>query len=244
MSLNGVAEIDKALDMLSKASARSFLKIWASAPSREKSALIEYLTPNLLALIEAGHEEASTLALEQLNWQRAGVELPTELAAKPKYEAIEKSIRFLVVARDSSVLREAIWGMVDRYIKNGHSETILLSSLAAGNGYARQPEPGACSFCLMLASRGAVYASEEHATRVGAPGVVLRGRQKPKDKFHDNCNCRAVEVSDGDGLPPQAVELRKLWIDTFYEAGKPILESTDFESTNPLWKKAVKNFQA
>ena len=43
MSLNGVAEIDKALDMLSKASARSFLKIWASAPSREKAALIEYL---------------------------------------------------------------------------------------------------------------------------------------------------------------------------------------------------------
>ena len=100
MSLNGVAEIDKALNMLSKASARSFLNIWASAPSREKSALIEYLTPNLLALIEAGHEEASTLALEQLNWQRAGVELPTELAAKPKYEAIEESIRFLVVARD------------------------------------------------------------------------------------------------------------------------------------------------
>ena len=66
MSLNGVAEIDKALDMLSKASARSFLKIWASAPSREKAALIEYLTPNLLALIEAGHEEASTLALEQI----------------------------------------------------------------------------------------------------------------------------------------------------------------------------------
>ena len=179
-----------------------------------------------------------------MNWQRAGVELPTELAAKPKYEAIEESIRFLVVARDSAVLREAIWGMVDRHIQNGHNETILLSSLAAGNGYARQPEPGACSFCLMLASRGAVYASAEHASRVGAPGVVMRGFAKKGDRFHDNCKCRAVEVSDGDGLPPQAVELRKLWIDTFYEAGQPILEATDFESTNPLWKKAAKNFQA
>ena len=244
MSLNGVAEIDKALNLLSKASARSFLKIWASAPSREKAALIEYLTPNLLALIEAGHEEASTLALEQLNWQRAGVELPTELAAKPKYEAIEESIRFLVVARDAAVLREAIWGMVDRHIQNGHNETILLSSLAAGNGYARQPEPGACAFCLMLASRGAVYASAEHASRVGAPGVVMRGFAKKGDRFHDNCKCRAVEVSDGDGLPPQAVELRKLWIDTFYEAGQPILEAIDFESTNPTWKKVVKDFQA
>src|SRR5699024_4047983 len=163
------------LDMLSKASARSFLKIWASAPSREKAALIEYLTPNLLALIEAGHEEASTLALEQLNWQRAGVELPTELAAKPKYEAIEESIRFLVVARDSSVLREAIWGMVDRHIQNGHNETSLLSSLAAGHGYARQPEPGASASRLMLASPAARYASAEHPSTDGAPGLALRG---------------------------------------------------------------------
>ena len=244
MSLNGVAQIDKALDMLAKSSARSFLKIWAAAPSGEKTALIEYLTPNLITLIEAGHDQAATLALEQLDWQRAGVSLPTELAAKPKYEAIEESIRFLVVARETSVLREAIWGMVDRHIQNGHSETILLSSLAAGNGYARQPEPGACPFCLMLASRGAVYASAEHASRVGAPGVVMRGFAKRGDKFHDNCKCRAVEVSDGDGLPPQAIELRKLWIDTFYEAGESKIRSVDFESTNPTWKKVVKDFQA
>ena len=244
MSLNGVAQIDKALDMLAKSSARSFLKIWAAAPSGEKTALIEYLTPNLITLIEAGHDQAATLALEQLDWQRAGVSLPTELAAKPRYEAIEESIRFLVVARETSVLREAIWGMVDRHIQNGHSETILLSSLAAGNGYARQPEPGACPFCLMLASRGAVYASAEHASRVGAPGVVMRGFAKRGDKFHDNCKCRAVEVSDGDGLPPQAIELRKLWIDTFYEAGESKIRSVDFESTNPTWKKVVKDFQA
>lgn len=182
--------------------------------------------------------------MEQLNFQRAGVELPTAVANKPSQEAIEESIRFLVVARETSELREAIWGMVDRNVLNGHRETILLSSLAAGNGYARKPEPGACSFCLMLASRGAVYKSMEHATRVGAPGVVMRGAASKGDRYHDNCRCQAVEVSDGDGLPPQAVELRKLWIDTFYEAGKPILQSIDFESTNPLWKKAIKDFRA
>src|SRR5699024_12849079 len=127
MSLNGVAEIDKALNLLSKASARSFLKIWASAPSREKAALIEYLTPNLLALIEAGHEEASTLALEQLYWQRAGVVLPAVLADKPKYEAVEEFIRFVVVARDSAVLREAIRGKVHRLLQSGYKQLILLS---------------------------------------------------------------------------------------------------------------------
>ena len=77
-----------------------------------------------------------------------------------------------------------------------------------------------------------------------SPGVVLRGFAKKGDRFHDNCKCRAVEVSDGDGLPPQAVELRKLWIDTFYEAGESKIRSVDFESTNPTWKKVVKDFQA
>ena len=40
MSLNGVAQIDKALDMLSKSSARSFLKIWAAAPSRDRKSVV------------------------------------------------------------------------------------------------------------------------------------------------------------------------------------------------------------
>src|SRR5699024_12128938 len=104
MSLNGVAEIDKALDMLSKASARSFLKIWASAPSREKAALIEYLTPNLLALIEAGHEEASTLALEQLNWQRAGRSEEHTSELQSRFELV---CRLLLAKKDRAGTRAA-----------------------------------------------------------------------------------------------------------------------------------------
>jgi len=40
-------------------------------------------------------------------------------------------------------------------------------------GWARVPEPGACSFCLMLATRGAVYRTEKSASF----------------KSHDHCRC-------------------------------------------------------
>lgn len=47
--------------------------------------------------------------------------------------------------------------------------------------YRRVPEARACQFCLMLASRGAVYLTE---TTAGA------GR-----KFHSNCRCRVEAVA-------------------------------------------------
>ena len=47
--------------------------------------------------------------------------------------------------------------------------------------YARVPEPGACKFCLMLASRGFVYSKS------------TAGQTK---KFHGKCRCNAVPVWD------------------------------------------------
>ena len=187
MSLNGVNEIEKALRMLSKANARTFMRLWASVPSGDRQQMIEYLTPLIQDLVAGGSEQAAALALEQLNMQRAGVALPTVLASPSDPDAVAESLRFLLTARGIDVVRDEVWAMIDRHVLNGHRQTMMLSAMAAGNGYARKPEPGACSFCMMLASRGAVYASKAHATSVGAPGVVLRGNKRQGDRYHDNC---------------------------------------------------------
>src|SRR5690606_30591406 len=52
--------------------------------------------------------------------------------------------------------------------------------------WARVPVGKTCAFCSMLASRGAVYASEETA----------RMRH-----YHDDCNCGAIPMWDGDDYP-------------------------------------------
>ncbi|AYG02375.1 hypothetical protein [Gryllotalpicola protaetiae] len=60
-------------------------------------------------------------------------------------------------------------------------------------GYARMPFGGACAFCVMLASRGAVY----HSART-AGGAT---RNRPAEQFHDHCRCSIVPVKRGEELP-------------------------------------------
>ena len=53
--------------------------------------------------------------------------------------------------------------------------------------YRRKAQPGACSFCVMLASRGAVYAT--------ASSAVAR---KDGSRYHDRCRCTAELEVDED----------------------------------------------
>ncbi|MET8684840.1 hypothetical protein ABZV77_11540 [Streptomyces sp. NPDC004732] len=60
--------------------------------------------------------------------------------------------------------------------------------------YMRVPNPGACYFCLMLASRGAVYKSKHSA-----------GDHEVR-KFHPNCQCAAVPIFTRSYEYPAAVK--------------------------------------
>ena len=55
------------------------------------------------------------------------------------------------------------------------------------DGWRRVPEPGACKFCRMLATRGAVYKSRRSAQRTSAGEL-----------YHPRCKCEAVAVLDPD----------------------------------------------
>jgi len=87
--------------------------------------------------------------------------------------------------------------------------------------FQRVPKPGCCGFCGMLASRGAVYSSEDAATGVvgrGVPvgagrgkgikgrgkGIKARGSRSIGQDFHDHCKCRAVQVYKGTHVEMQA----------------------------------------
>ena len=87
-------------------------------------------------------------------------------------------------------------------------------------GFQRVPKPGCCSFCGMLASRGASYSSEAAASGVvgrGVPvektrgkaggqggGIKARGSRSVGEKFHDHCKCRTVQVYEDNFVEMQA----------------------------------------
>lgn len=88
-------------------------------------------------------------------------------------------------ARATTLVRAS--GAVTRHIADGGRQTIL-DSVAADKealGWARVTDGDPCYFCLTLASRGAVYKSEQSASF----------------EAHDHCECIAIPVFKGTTIP-------------------------------------------
>ena len=101
--------------------------------------------------------------------------------------------------------------LVDELVKQPGRSTMIRSAREHGIRYARVPVGDTCAFCLMLASRGAVYASAASAGD---------GR-----KFHGDCDCDVQPVktdSDLDRLRSEGYDpdaLREQYLDARKAAG-------------------------
>lgn len=103
--------------------------------------------------------------------------------------------------------------ILDELVKQPARDSIMQSAHASGGGFIRQARPEACAFCRMLASRGAVYATEASAQFVQGRGVDLSGpvgklqRKRPRgsraigEKFHGDCYCLPVFVRNAGDYP-------------------------------------------
>lgn len=116
-------------------------------------------------------------------------------------------------------------------------ETLWESAAVAGSRYVRVPGPKACSFCRMLASRGAVYtkstvlttgqsrerkgdAREPHTRNPGASGGhrCTSGQRSEGLKYHDHCSCTGQESFSDADLPQTIKALQDEWYDVTYDA--------------------------
>lgn len=82
---------------------------------------------------------------------------------------------------DMDTLTAFIGMMTNEYVLQPGRDTVMSAAHSDKAAYARVPEPGACKFCLMLASRGFVYSK----STVG-----------DSKKFHGKCRCNAMPVWD------------------------------------------------
>lgn len=94
-------------------------------------------------------------------------------------------------------------GSFERNILQQARKTVFHNTQRSGTRYARIPGPYACPFCLMLASRGAVYLTEKSATSKTNGG-----------RFHDGCHCVAIECLTQDDVPSFIHELEQEWNNT------------------------------
>lgn len=194
MSLATLERLPAANDALSVRVETDLLAVMSvidlSRPDMAKGALFEAIPP----LVNKWGDVAATASAEWFEEFRLaeGVsgEFRSELADPVPTEQVNARLGFAtreaghLFLGQSADLFAFLSLIVNEYsLKPGH-ETVALNAQRDGAAYARIPEPGACKFCVMLASRGFVY-SKRSAEATSAGG-----------DFHGKCRCHGMPVYD------------------------------------------------
>lgn len=196
---------------------RSLHRIW---PMVERGQLAEVWEPFVEAVAQitgTGREQAVHLAAGFLRDYKAAsgghdAAVAVLAAAVADRRQLAVSLRATVLttlaadnrAHAAAYVRAA--GTVTRHVRNASRQTIVQSVEAdpGAAGWARVPKPGACHFCALLATRGAVYKSRASA---GDPAIHA---------YHDHCSCEPVPVYHGQTYHP-APYIRR-WQDIYEQS--------------------------
>lgn len=187
------------LSRLVKDALESFFRsLDLNEPESARDALLEFVP----ILVEEYGEVAATIAADWYDELRlaSGAAGAFRAVAAPlaiPAAAIEARVRYfakhLWTPTPESMLGPLLTA-TDKYVKQPGRDTIRRNAQREGARYARVPQGSkTCAFCLVLASRDAVYYSRQSAGDVLGEGVG--------DDFHGDCDCAVVRIGRGDEYP-------------------------------------------
>lgn len=136
------------------------------------------------ALVQRYGRAAAALAATFYESRRRAAGIPGSFLVSPAepagLEQVSKSVDWATrglwsATPDVETSQKLVIGAAEKYALDTGRTTIISAVKAdrKSTGWARSVEPGACSFCLLLATRGAVYRSEHAADFTS----------------HDHCRC-------------------------------------------------------
>lgn len=168
--------------------------VWAQIVTEDPNVLRDRLIVVMGELVAKWGEVAATVAAdyyEQLREQSIGGIYQADLAATVKAPRIDAATRWAlgpVFQRtpDPTDALSRAGQVVDRMSIEQGNRTIYQNVRAdpAKPRFARVPHGSTCAWCLILASRGAVYRTDESAAH-----------------SHAKCDCRPTPFWDGDPYP-------------------------------------------
>lgn len=191
MSLQLLSQFEKANDGIAALVERDLLAFLASLdPARPDAVKLE-LFEFVPALVTQYGDIAATMAAEWYDELRAAESISGRFRAAPASLVSDDVVngRLGYATRpDGPLFAGAFDALVaftsmiaNEYALQPGRDTVMQAAHKDKAAYARIPEPGACKFCLMLASRGFVYSKD------------TAGDSK---KFHGKCRCNAMPVWD------------------------------------------------
>lgn len=172
-----------------------FAALDLSRPEATRNALLEFVP----LLVAQYGQVAEVLAMDWYEEQRAEsgaagryrVTAPTSSITAVR---VEEKVRYLaghLWTPEPAAILSALSIATDKYVKQHGRDTITWNADREGASWARVPSgPKTCSWCLILASRDAVYISAKSAEK-----------RADGEKYHGFCDCQAVPLRRGDEYP-------------------------------------------
>lgn len=203
-------------------------RLAGAPPDVVRDALLEALP----VLADKWGDAAATVAAELYEAKRSmylGTNYAASLADAPDAMRTERLARWAVGplyddVPDYALAVSQVVGGFQRLIADQGRATIVenVDRDTGATGWARHASANACTFCRLLATRGAVYKSRDAAATVGgrsSGGVRTRTRGKSPlgARYHDACRCIAVPVFGGETY--EEAPYVKAWRDSYLDVG-------------------------
>lgn len=206
-----------------------FMRLWPVLNRASTSADVDRWLRVNVALVRRWQAPSRALAMEFYRSQHmAQLGRPASLKTVPEMPT-EQIVRGLAERGPGVLRRLKVTGLED-LIAEERAQTAAAGKggklvLAGGRdalkaqqavGYMRVTDGDPCSFCAMVASRGALYSSEGTAGRDTNDSFVGDGLHK----YHDHCGCTALPIfSRTDFMSDEARRYRAIWDATFGKKG-------------------------
>ena len=174
---------------LSAAAQSDFLMGFRSIDPRNQYERYRFVRAFFPALVDEYGTISAALAADVFEAEARALGIRPSVELAPGVNAERASARLMGELNMTTTLATALQ-LTDELVRQPYRSTFQDSAYRSGAGWARVPVSDTCQFCIMLASRGGVYSSEEIA-EFGFSGK----------KYHGDCDCVPVLVRGPEDYP-------------------------------------------
>jgi hypothetical protein len=204
---------------------RLLREAWPLLDLHNLQATMPQFTAAVRAIVQRYGRASSAAALTYYKAERAAASVSgrpvSKLAPTPADSVIEAAVSWAttdlygpVTPQTTEAALTRLDESVSQLVLNQGRDTIIgaVQQDKYARAWVRVTSPGACSFCQMLALRGAVYKDARAAGKGsrGASGKAFAGGGLDF-KVHDNCRCHAEPVFTAYEPSARMREMQKTW---------------------------------
>lgn len=179
-------QVKRALNRLSKAARADLAAFYATLDPEDRARAMRAVVAFYPELVDEYGKASAALGADMAETWAGDLGVRPRLSLALPSASASAAMAEWAMKRSEGI--ESLAVEADRAVKQPYRDTVQRSAHESGVAWARVPSGSrTCAFCLMAASRGAVYRS---ASSAGAD-----------HKYHGDCDCQVVMVRSEEDYP-------------------------------------------